>query len=333
VANGNFLSGTNRPIDSVLFDQQSKIRTLQPFAEFEWKPMAGTTVTPGVKFVSITRSADAQVQQTTRQLNTQASVDYKATLPFFTLNQQLTAGLALYAQYAKGFQIPDLNTFYIANPGQNSSVPQKSTNYQTGIVGKTDEFTWDADLYRIEFTNKLVSNNLAGAQAAYINIGGATYQGVEAQGAYVVGSGFSVYANGSYNSAKASDTGLQIANAPKYTAALGGLYSAGPWAGSLIYKRTGAVRQKDFDATKAAINGTAYYDYYQSPAYGNLDLGVSYTFKNPTPYTKAVKLQFNVFNLTNSQKVTAISTGKTVPFDTYIYQAPRSVFVSLKADF
>ena len=332
-ANASFLNGTNRPIDSVLFDQQSKIRTLQPFAEFEWKPTASTTVTPGVKFVNITRSVSAQVQQTSRELNARASVDYKSTLPFLTLNQQLNSGLSVYAQYAKGFQIPDLNTFYLANPSQNSNVPQKSTNYQTGIVGKTDQFTWDADLYRIEFTNKLVSNNLPGAQAAYVNIGGATYQGIEAQGAYVVGSGFSVYANGSYNSARAADTGMQIAGAPKYTAALGGLYSAGPWAGSLIYKRTGAIGQKDFDASKAAINGTPYVDYYQAPAYGNLDLGVSYTFKNPTPYTKAVKLQFNVFNLANSHTVTAISTGKTLPFDTYIYQAPRSLFASLKADF
>ena len=331
--NGNFLNGSNRPIDSVLFDQQSKIKNVQPFAEFEWAAREGMTVTPGLKYVSITRSVSAQVQQASRDLNVNTSKNYKATLPFLTINQQLGSGLAVYAQYAKGFQIPDLNTFYITNPSQNSSEPQKSTNYQIGIVGKSDQMTWDVDLYRINFTNKLVSNNLPGAAAAFVNIGGAVYQGIEAQMAYVLGGGFSAYVNGSLNSAKASDTGQQIANAPDMTAALGALYSAGPWSASLIYKRTGATRQKDYDATKAAINGTPYFDYYKAPAYGNVDLGVAYNIPNPGVFAKNLKLQFNVFNLTNSQSITSITTGKTTAYDTYIYQVPRSMQISLKADF
>jgi iron complex outermembrane receptor protein len=180
----------------------------------------------------------------------------------------------------------------------------------------------------------LVSNGLAGVDAAFINIGGATYQGVEAQMAYVVGGGFSAYVNGSINDAKSTTTGLQISAAPDVTAALGGLYGSGPWAGSLIYKYVGAVRQKDFDPTKTTpIAGQSYYDYYQTAGYGTVDLGVAYTIKNAGSFGKAVKLQLNVFNLMDSQAVTAISTGKTVPFDTYVYQPARSFQLSLKADF
>ncbi len=332
--NANVLPGTDRPIDSVLFDQQSSITTKQPFAEFEWAIGKNTTVTPGLKYVSINRSVTAAVQQTSRELNANASIDYTATLPFLTVNHKLNPGLSVYGQYAQGIQIPDLNTFYIANPGKNSTDPQKSTNYQLGIVGKSDRMTWDADIYRIEFTNKLVSNGLAGVDAAFINIGGATYQGVEAQMAYVVGGGFSAYANGSINDAKSTTTGLQISAAPDVTAALGGLYGSGPWAGSLIYKYVGAVRQKDFDPTKTTpIAGQAYYDYYQTAGYGTVDLGVAYTIKNAGSFGKTVKLQLNVFNLMDSQAVTAISTGKTVPFDTYVYQPARSFQLSLKADF
>jgi iron complex outermembrane receptor protein len=331
--NGNFLPGTNRPIDSVLFDQQSVIKTMQPFVEFEWAASPGTTVTPGVKYVSITRSVDAAVEQTSRQLNHSASVDYAATLPYLTVNQKINTGLSAYAQFAKGFQIPDLKSFYIADPSKNSTDPQKSTNYQLGVVGKSDSLTWDADIYRIEFTNKYVTNGLTGANAAFVNIGGATYSGLEGQLTYVVGNGIALYANASVNRATSNETGQQIAGAPEATAALGTLYSEGAWSGSLLYKRTGAVRQKDFDATKAAIGGVPYFDYYQASAYGTLDLGVAYTLKNPGSFAKSVKVQFNVFNLTDSQAVTSISAGKTLPFDTYIYQAPRSVQVSLKADF
>jgi hypothetical protein len=50
-------------------------------------------------------------------------------------------------------------------------------------------------------------------------------------------------------------------------------------------------------------------------------------------FGKALKLQLNVFNLLNSQQVTAIAPGKTVALDGYTYQAPRSMQVTAKLDF
>jgi iron complex outermembrane receptor protein len=312
---------------SVLFDQQSTIKTFQPFAEFEWKATPDLSITPGVKLVRITRSVDALVNQTTR-VPQNTSVDFQTTLPFLTVNQQLGGALAVYAQYAKGFQIPDLKSFYIADPAKNSSEPQKSTNYQVGIVGRTDSLTWDLDLYEIDFTNKYVSNGLAGTAAAYVNIGGVKYKGLEGQMTYAAGGGVALYANGSLNRAISEDTGKTIANAPSMTAALGALYNDGPWAGSLLWKRTGEVRQVDYDATKPAA-----YDAYKTSAYMNTDFSIAYRFKDIGAGIKTFKLQFNVFNLFNKQEVTAISVGKTAAFDQYIYQAPRSYQVSAKADF
>ena len=316
-------------LPSVLFDQQSKIRNNQPFIEFEWEAAKGLTVTPGLKAVRITRSVDAVINQTTR-VPQNTAVDYRTTLPFLTVNQQLGSGFAVYAQYAKGFQIPDLKSFYIANPNNNSADPQKSTNYQLGIVNKAGDLAWDADIYRIEFKNKYVSNGLGGSAAAFVNIGGATYDGIEGQITYVIGSGFAAYANGSVNAAKATDTGKTISNAPEMTAAIGLLFSAGPWNSSFIYKRTGASYQQDFDASKPAS-----YDYYKVAAYNNADLGVSYTFSNLDIGSKALKLklQLNVFNLFDQQKVTAISPGRVLAGDEYTYQAPRSFQVSAKVDF
>ena len=312
------------PFD-VKFNQQSTIDSLQPFAEFEWTPASGTTVTPGIKQVEIQRSVDAPVNQTTRT-PLQAKVSYRSTLPFLTVNQRIADGMSAYAQVAKGFQIPDLNTFYIVDPTKNSADPQTSTNYQIGVVGQSRDLTWDADLYQIDFRNKLVSNRKTGADEAYVNIGGATYKGVEAQVTWMVGGGFALYANGSINKATANDTGKQIAGAPAMTAALGALYNSGPWSASLIHKVTGAAYQTDYTAASAAD-----YEAYRVAAYDNTDLGVSYTFVKPVQGTQAVKVQLNVFNLLNRQQVTAISgTGK---YAQYTYQAPRSLQLSVKADF
>ena len=312
---------------SVLFDQQSTIKNFQPFAEFEWHATAATTVTPGFKLVRITRSVDALVNQTTRTPQN-TSVDYSASLPYLTLNQQLGGNLAAYAQYAKGFQIPDLKSFYIADPTRNSSDPQKSVNYQLGVVGKSDSLTWDVDLYKIDFTNKYVSNGLAGAAAAYVNIGGVVYKGVEGQATWAVGNGFALYLNGSKNRAENNDTGKTIANAPDMTAAAGVLFNADAWSASLIGKRTGAVYQADYDATKPAS-----YELYKTSAYTNTDLSIAYRFSRVGMGIKTLKLQFNVFNLFDKQAVTSISPGKTTAFDQYTYQAPRSVQISAKADF
>jgi iron complex outermembrane recepter protein len=312
---------------SVLFDQQSTIRNVQPFAQFEWSVTPDLTVTPGVKHVQIRRAVDADVNQTTR-LPQHTSVDYQATLPFLTANQRIGDGLAVYAQYAKGFQIPDLKSFYIADPTKNSSDPQKSTNYQLGIVGESNALTWDVDLYKIDFKNKYVSNGLGGADAAYVNVGGATYKGVEGQATWLVGGGFAVYANGSKNKATASDTGKTISGSPDMTAALGLLYNTGPLAGSLIGKRTGAVYQADYDPTKPAA-----YEAYRTSAYTNIDFSLAYRFVNPGMHLRGLKLQLNVFNLAGKQEVTSISPGKTAAGDQYTFQAPRSFQLSARADF
>lgn len=53
---------------------------------------------------------------------------------------------------------------------------------------------------------------------------------------YAFGNGLAVFANASLNSAKAKGTDLQVAKAPKATAAAGILYKHGPVKFSLIDK-------------------------------------------------------------------------------------------------
>ena len=310
---------------SVKFDQQSHIESTQPFVEFEWQPLQGLTVTPGFKYASITRSLDASVNQTTR-VPANFSVDYHKSLPFLTVNKQLAPGLAAYAQFAQGYQIPDLKSFYILDPTKNSSDPQTSTNYQVGVIGKSPRLTWDVDLYRIDFKNKYVSNGKTGTDAAYVNIGGATYEGLEGQATFVLGGGVAVYANGSINKAEAKDTGKQISGAPEMTAGLGLLWQRGPWSTSLIYKRTGTTPQIEYSSSPST------YDGYKIAARDNTDLGVTYTLEN-LRVAKSVKLQWNVFNLMDRDSVTSISTGSTAAGDQYLSQAPRSMQFSVKATF
>ena len=306
------------------FNQKSSWNQYQPFAEFEWAATENTTVTPGVKYMHFTRSVDA-IKNQGSSVAANFSETYTATLPFLTVNYLLDKDDALYAQYAQGMQVPVLGTaLQVATPA-NAPDPQTTTNYQFGIVHKSDRYTVNADVYYIDFDNQIGSNVVAG-QTVFFNQGGTVYKGFEIEGTYLVGAGWSLYANYSDNSAKLKSGNSagsgSIAKAPKMTGALGVQYNQGPWDASLIYKMVGE---------QYAVNGEP--AAYKIDAYGNTDLNVAYSFGGFDAMLRKVKVQFSAYNLFNSQKVTSISTGATTALDQYQWQAPRSYMLSMKATF
>ena len=307
------------------FNQGSSWKQYQPFAEFEWTPTDSMTVTPGFKYMHFTRSVDA-VKNQGSSVAAAFSETYAASLPFLTVNQMFGKNDSLYLQYAKGMQVPVLGTALQVVTPTNTPDPQTTTNYQFGGVHKSDRFQFDADIYYIDFNNQIGSNIVAG-QTVFFNQGGTVYKGVEAEGTYLIDGGFAVYANYSLNSAKfksGNTAGVgTIAKAPKMTAALGLLFNQGPWNISLIYKDVG--EQYAVNNEPAA---------YKIDAYGNTDLNVAYTLGDISgTFLKKVKLQMSAYNITNSQKVTSISTGATTALDQYQWQAPRSYMVSVKGYF
>ncbi len=220
--------------------------TLQPYAEFAWKATEALTIRPGLKYVSFTRHVNAPVDQGTKQ-----SLDYSHTwsqaLPSLDIHYQLTRHWITYAQASEGFLAPNLNTFYTATPGSSDLKAQSTQNYQWGTVYKTQRFTGDFDLYYIRFANQILSqnNNSNPNNIIFYNSNGAThYKGVEAEGTYYLGSGFSLYSNGSVNSAHDS-AGNWLPNAPIRTMANGLTYDRNGLYLSLLDKFIGQIHSPD----------------------------------------------------------------------------------------
>ncbi|MDO8654517.1 MAG: TonB-dependent receptor [Undibacterium sp.] len=306
---------------NVAYDQRSSWRQYQPFVEFEWAVAPAWTITPGLKHVHFQRSLDASVNQGTR-IPTQTDQTYTTTLPFLTVNYSMNKEWSAYAQTAKGFLVPDLSMFYVNNPGLSTPKPQTSTNYQLGVVHQAQELTLDADLYYIDFNNKIASSG-TGNDLVYYNQGGVIYKGAEAAATYYLGSGFSVHANASLNSAKAKDTGLQVAKAPSSTYALGLLYKSGALYGSVLAKNVGKQYAKDGEPAA-----------YKIDAYTTGDLTLGYHWKNVGTLVKSIKTQLGINNLWNKQDVTSISANsKGVAFDQFTFQPERSWTVSVSAGF
>ena len=226
----------------VKFNQNSQGNHSEEFVEFELRPIAGLSITPGFKHVDFERKVNALYNQTTRYAEVFGH-DYQKNLPFATINYAITPQISVYGQYAKGFLAPSLTVLYVASPNNSTVKPQTSTNYQAGAVFHGARLSLDADAYYIDINNKFASETVTlpdkTTDTAWFNEGGVIYKGVEGQATYVLGHGLAVFANGSINSAREKVSHNVVANAPKGTAAAGLLYKVGPIKLSLIDKWVG----------------------------------------------------------------------------------------------
>ena len=303
-------AGYGQPPADIKFDQNSHTEHTEEFVELELRPIPGLKITPGFKHVDFNRRIDADYNQTTR-IPQKLSATYTADLPFASVNYAVNTQLSVYGQFARGYLAPPLGTLYVARPELSTAEPQRSTNYQAGLVYHGHNLSIDMDAYKIDFTNKFTSIN-APVQAdgvIWINQGAVQYKGVEGQITYAFDNGLAVFANASRNYAKTDNAGeahFQVANAPEWTAAGGILYKHGPIRFSLIDKYLG--RQWFADGQP---------DAYKSNGYNIANLSVRYDIG-------PARIGFEVNNLFDTRPVTNISTGKTAQFDQYFYQTGRA---------
>ena len=290
---------------------------LQPYVEYAWKLSPDLTLTPGVKYVSFRRSIDAEVNQKTGTPLSYSKTWTKA-LPSVDLHYMIEKGWSAYAQLAKGFLAPNLNTFYTADPSASDLNPEQTTNAQVGTAWKSPRLTVSGDVYYIDFNNKVESRTIAG-NTVFFNAGGAIYKGVEGEATYYAGSGFSIYANGSVNSAKEKDTGQWMPNTPKSTAAAGVIYNAGPVYASALVHYIGS-RYGDTGETQP-LSG-----------YSVTSLAASYTLENGPGALRGAKVGLqlnNVFDKTDIFALAGYTGGANTPL--YWTIPGRSVMVTLSA--
>ena len=320
--------------------QHSTWNQYQLFGEFEFRPIASLSITPGVKYVHFNRSIDATVNQKTR-LPLDTSATWTKTLPFLTINWQAMSNWSFYGQYAQGMYVPDLSSFY-SSSGQLSTAldslkPQTSTNYQVGTVWHGDKISIDADAYIINVNNKIGSCTTVGCDTTLlVNIGQVRYKGVEGQVSYMPVTGLTLFANGSYNYARSVTSGAQIAKAPFTTAAAGFIYRNGGFRLSFNQKYTGAQYATEF-------SGDPDLRLYRIKAYSIGDFAISQEIG------KNLRLGVTVNNVFNSRAVTSIANSSSgAPsttingtsyqsgygqLDQFNYLPPRSFQVSARLKF
>jgi len=330
----------------------------QFFADFYWHPIENLTITPGFKYVDFNRSVNAADEtigtSATGTLKNQplvASNNYQSPLYFLTANYKIRPDLAVYGQIATSFLIPELSDLYVSGAQLQSLQSEYTTNYQLGAVYTHGRITADADVYLIDATNLQVACSVpdptspTALDGAFCNAGKARFDGVEGEAAYAFDFGLTLFANGSLNEATqlanaanlaagiAANSQQELANAPLWTDAVGGLYHQGPWRASLTLKQSGSY--VDYNTPTGLANQVTFH----LPGYYTLDASVGYDFGR-----FAVKLQ--AFNLTDVRAVNSFTPGGNTKalYETsgsngapdsaiYTFQAGRDVELTLIGKF
>lgn len=314
------------------------ITTLQPYIELAWKPFAGMTVTPGVRFTSFNRSVAAYYQKGIKgpQNTSKTYTDWE---PSIAANYEITKGWTAYAQIAKGFLAPPYSVLQINGQIPNIS-PEQTVNYQIGTAGHFGRLVASLDAYVIDFKNFLNTVNVdeggtLGILSVPVNAGGAVYRGVELEAQYVVGHGWSLYGNATYNEARYQHTDVWIAEAPRWTAAAGLLYDEhkGPYAsliGKFIGPRWGAGG--DISASTTAAGGIIFQNlpgYHFNP-YGTVDLAAGWHLDKLLNLKKDFTLSVKVSNLLNHRApYDTAGTSKDTKEILYWAIPGRSVFANI----
>ncbi|HEX4198732.1 MAG TPA: TonB-dependent receptor [Caulobacteraceae bacterium] len=282
----------------------------QLFADFEWRPTDQLTITPGIKFLNYRRTVDNALESNGAlgYYTVNGSRDYEKPLYFFTANYRVTHNWSVYAQAATALLIPPIKTVVTFHGTTDTTAPEQTTTYQVGTVYAAGPVTFDLDYYNIQASNILDGTNANKSPCfCYINLGSGVYSGVEAEGAYTFGRGFTVFANGSVNDAKLTRPSRgPIPNSPKGTAAVGVLYDQGPWMASIADKFVGPQVGSDGVTNLAGYN--------------TVDATVSYDFGR-------FKLKLAAFNLADSRA--------QIDFDgTYeVFQVGRQIQATIEAKF
>jgi iron complex outermembrane receptor protein len=303
--------GILTPPSNASYSEPTSWFQYQLFADFEWRPIEQLTITPGVKWLDYTRYANHALESngTLGYYYVDGSKNYSKPLYFLTANYRIMPSWSIYAQVATALLIPPVKTVVTFNGTSTATTaPETTTTYQVGTVYTAGKFTFDLDYYNIQARNILDGSNANHPPCfCYVNIGSGEYSGVEAEGAYAFGYGFTVFANGSVNDAKlTSPTPGPIPSSPRGTAAFGLIYDKGPWAASVSDK---------FVGPQVGSDGAT-----QLRGYHTADASVSYDFGR-------FKLKLAVFNIADNRA--------QIDFDgTYlVFQVGRQIQGTIEAKF
>jgi Fe(3+) dicitrate transport protein len=119
------------------------------------------------------------------------------TIPQIGATWQLIPQAQAYGSIYKGFAPAQLATAIDDKGVDQQLAPERSTNMELGLRGKSGAFSYDSAVFSMNFSNQIVNQSLA-AGISKANGGKSLHQGAELALGYVLGHGWGINGNATY---------------------------------------------------------------------------------------------------------------------------------------
>ena len=296
-------------------------RLTEPYAQLTYRATPALTLQGGLKYLSTTRdftNLGALAQGKTGNFHT----DFSTLMPSLGVNYRIADGLNVYANYTQNSEPPAYNQFYSGSFNPNLD-PQKARLYDAGAIWKRGAWNGQLDVFRVDFQNYILSNNvvIAGVNSSQLqNAGTALNEGVAWQNNLQLTRALALYANLGLLNAHIDTKNSPFPYAPRHTLALGGVWTQGPWRFALGANYVGESYYVFSNYATAPV---------QAHAIGTADL--RYTVAPHALGLQQLVLDLNVDNLFDKRYDVSYGGSSSNP---YIYaNLPRNVYLSLQARF
>lgn len=149
------------------------------------------------------------------------------TIPQIGATWQLVPQVQAYGSVYKGFAPAQLTTAIDDKGIDQQLAPERSTNTELGLRGRSGAFSYDSAIFSMNFSNQIVNQSLA-AGISKANGGKSLHQGAEMSLAYGLGKGWGINGNATYipvakfvGTSSLGRDGNRIPYTPKLTSNLG----------------------------------------------------------------------------------------------------------------
>lgn len=172
-------------------DDSQKAEGLALYAQNRFELNEKFALTPGLRVESYDQKRKNELTSVAGKTNN------TEVMPGVGATWQVAPQAQLFAGAFKGFS-PAMVATAISGDGVDQQLDaERSTNYEIGVRGVMQRFTYEATLFRMDFENQIVNQSLSSG-ITQANGGETLNQGVEVALEYEIGSGWSVNGNATY---------------------------------------------------------------------------------------------------------------------------------------
>ncbi len=208
----------------VSMHEENRANSLAMYAQNRFLLTKDFALIPGVRVESYNQTRSNVI---TGRVGSTKNVE---TIPQIGATWQLIPQAQIYGSIYKGFAPAQLATAIDDKGVDQQLAPERSTNMELGLRGKSGAFSYDSAVFSMNFSNQIVNQSLA-AGISKANGGKSLHQGAELALAYEIGRGWGINGNATYipvakfvGTNSLGRDGNRIPYTPKLTSNLGVSY-------------------------------------------------------------------------------------------------------------